>query len=188
MGAHWSVLKDFGTGGLRRVSALNTAPSWGFGITHTHKRTHARASTRTHTHKRCLKTVTKVFLICCVIRSKKKITALCTRCYTVPMPRAASAIAHSVTWLGYGLGDSCLNAGRGQEIFFSPTLPDRLWGPHYVLFQGHWEGRATGSVRLSAELNVVPILRIRRPLFLCYPYVLSRRGQHEFKFCMMRLV
>jgi hypothetical protein len=40
---------------------------------------------------------------------------------------------------GYGLDGRGSIPGRGKRFFFTPWLPDRLWGPTNLLYS--WDGR-----------------------------------------------
>ena len=62
-------------------------------------------------------------------------------------------------WLGYRLGSPGFDSQLGQKTFFSPKLPDQLWGPPSLLFWGslprvRWTGReANHSLPTSVEVK-----------------------------------
>jgi len=129
--------------------------------------------------------MTKAFHICCMVGSKKNHTFLYTFLHS-------SYATYSICGSSVGnvtrirAGRSMFECRQGTRDFFLSHISRPALGPnlHLIpsLLGSFTEGRATGSVRLTTELNVVPMLRIRRPLFLYSPAFFNCVGSTNLNF------
>jgi hypothetical protein len=96
-----------------------------------------------------------------------------------------SAVAHVLCYVECRVRIINLNShglfeapGRGRRLFLLQNLPDRLWGPFRLLFNGYCgsfpevSGR---SVNMATYLRLVPRLRMSGGIFLT-PHTPSWRG------------
>jgi hypothetical protein len=76
----------------------------------------------------------------------------------IPLPESSNVTAKAC-----GLGDRDSIPGRGKRFSSIPKSPERLWGPHSLLFNEYrrlFPGENGRGVKLTTHLHIMPRSRV----------------------------